>query len=378
MGKTKVLQLVEGFNFGGAESKLLELVQHMDRTRFETMVMSLGLGNEIEDQFQKLDCRVITYYRQKRVDLDLLKRLREFIHEEKIDIVMTTLFYADVLGALAGHKGGAKGVFSWETISSPKWLVPHRLYAYRYAIRKVDKVISVSQATADWLVQKRKVPPQKITIIPYGVNLEKFKPGPGEITRSDIGIETDDVVIGQVSRLTEQKGHTYLIDAAKLVVRQFPRVKFVLAGDGPLRNQLEAQIRQNGLQDHFILLGFRRDVPELLRLFDIFALPSLYEGLPNVVLEAMATALPVVATPVDGTKEAVADGETGLLVPEKDSGRLAKALLSLLQNNEKRIRMGQNARQRVENHFSLKLQVEQFERLYSFYANGNGKKSISV
>lgn len=375
MGKTKVLQLVEGFNFGGAETKLLELVQHMDRSRFETMVMSLGLGNEIEDEFQKLDCRVITFYRQKRVDLDLLKRIREFIRDEQIDIVMTTLFYADVLGALAGHKGGAKGVFSWETISSPKWLVPHRLFAYRYAIRKVDKVVSVSQATANWLIQKRKVPPQKITIIPYGVNLEKFKPGPGEISRSSIGIEPDDVVIGQVSRLTEQKGHTYLIDAAKLVVRQYPQVKFVLAGDGPLRNQLEAQIRQNALQDHFILLGFRRDVPELLRLFDVFTLPSLYEGLPNVVLEAMASALPVVATPVDGTKEAVVDGETGILVPEKDPGRLAKALLSLLQNDEKRIRMGQNARQRVENHFSLKLQVEQFERLYSFYANGNGKKS---
>ncbi len=375
MGKIKVLQLVEGFNFGGAETKLLELVQHMDRTRFETMVMSLGLGNEIEDQFQKLDCRIITFYRQKRVDIDLLKRLKAFIRDEQIDIVMTTLFYADVLGALAGHKGGAKGVFSWETISSPKWLVPHRLFAYRYAIRKVDKVISVSKATADWLIEKRKVPPQKITIIPYGVNLEKFKPATSEITRSSLGIETDDVVIGQVSRLTEQKGHTYLIDAAKLVARQYPKVKFVLAGDGPLRNQLEAQIRQNGLQDHFILLGFRRDVPELLRLFDIFTLPSLYEGLPNVVLEAMATALPVVATPVDGTKEAVVDGETGILVPEKDPGRLVKALLSLLQNHEKRIRMGQNARQRVENYFSLKLQVEQFERLYSYYANGNGKKS---
>ena len=210
--KIKVLQLVEGFNFGGAETKLLELVKHMDKDRFETTVVSLGLGSEIEELFQQLDCRVMTFQRKKQFDFKLLRRIVNFIRDENIDIVMTTLFYADVLGALAGHKGGAKGVFSWETISSPKWLVPHRFWASRYAIQRADKVISFSKATADWLVEKRKVPSDKIMIIPYGVNLEKFSPESGALQRSDLGLQ-DLVPLshGIFSRIQERLNSAFLI-----------------------------------------------------------------------------------------------------------------------------------------------------------------------
>ncbi|MBN1559559.1 glycosyltransferase [candidate division KSB1 bacterium] len=366
--KIKVLQLVEGFNFGGAETKLLELVKHMDVERFETTIISLGLGNEIEELFHQLDCRVLTFQRQKQVDFRLLRRIRDFIRAEHIDIVMTTLFYADVLGAMAGHSGGAKGVFSWETISSPKWLAPHRFWSYRYAIRRADKVISVSQATAEWLVQKRKVAAEKVMIIPYGVDLAKFNPAIKAVHRKDIGAGDDDIVIGQVARLDEQKGHTYLIDAASMIIALQPRAKFVLVGDGPLRSQLMHKVDQAGLHDFFIFLGFRQDVPDLLPLFDLFVLPSLYEGLPNVVLEAMACGLPVVATPVDGTKEAVVDGETGLLVPVADPQRLARSILKIIGSDGLKERLGVAGRHRVENQFSLERQVQRFENLYEDYA----------
>ncbi len=372
MSKIKVLQLVEGFNFGGAETKLLELVKHMDKDRFETTVVSLGLGNEIEDKFHsELDCNVMTFQRQKQFDFKLLARVRNFIRDEKIDVVMTTLFYADVLGAMAGKSGGAKGVFSWETISSPKWLVPHRLWSYRYAIRNTDKVISVSKATASWLVEKRKVNPGKVMIIPYGVNLDKFNPAIKSVTRESIGLTDDDIVIGQVSRLNEQKGHCYLIDAAPDIIATQPNVKFVLVGDGPLRSQLTQQIVANGVEDHFILLGFRQDVPEILPLFDVFTLPSLYEGLPNVVLEAMACGLPVVATPVDGTKEAVIDQETGLLVPVGEVRQLADNLLHVISDHDLKLKLGHAGRMRVEDEFSLDGQVKKFENLYQEYALKN-------
>jgi glycosyltransferase involved in cell wall biosynthesis len=368
MKKIKVLQLVEGFNFGGAETKLLELVQQMDRGRFETTVVSLGLGNEIEALFHQLDCRVLTFQRRRQVDFALLRRIENFIRDEQIDIVMTTLFYADVLGALAGHKGGAKGVFSWETISSPKWLVPHRFWAYRYAIRCADKVISVSQATAEWLIEKRKVPAEKVMIIPYGVNLEKFNPQPKSVRRADIGLSTDDLVFAQVSRLTEQKGHRFLIDAAPRIIAKIPQARFVFIGDGLLRNDLEGKIKALGMQDYFILLGFRQDVHELLPLFDVFCLPSLYEGLPNVVLEAMACGLPVVATPADGTKEAVIDGQTGLLTPIGDADALASRLIEVGLDGDLRFRLGLAGRRRVEEEFSLAGQVKKFEDMYIYYA----------
>lgn len=370
MDRIKVLQLVEGFNFGGAETKLLELVQHMNHDRFETTVVSLGLGHEIEHLFRALDCRVLVFQRRRQVDFALLRRIERFIRDERIDIIMTTLFYADVLGALAGHRGGAKGVFSWETISSPKWLVPHRFWAYRFAIRRADKVISVSQATANWLVEKRKVPAEKVLIIPYGVNLEKFNPQRKTIRRAELGLADDDLIIGQVARLTEQKGHRFLIDAAPQVIAALPNVKFVLVGDGPLRQDLQMRIAEKNLQKHFVLLGFRHDVHELLPLFDIFTLPSLYEGLPNVVLEAMACALPVVATPADGTKEAAVDGQTGLLVPIGDVEALAEKLIEIGRDAALRRSLGQAGRKRVEERFSLTGQVAQFEALYTQYAAG--------
>ncbi|RPH92904.1 MAG: glycosyltransferase [Calditrichaeota bacterium] len=369
MKKIRVLQLVEGFNFGGAETKLLELVTFMDRARFETTVVSLGLGNEIEALFRQLDCRVLTFQRQKQVDFALLRRVKDFIRTEEIDIVMTTLFYADVIGALAGHAGGATGVFSWETISSPKWLVPHRYWAYRYAIRKADKVISVSRATADWLVNQRHVPADKVMIIPYGVNLKKFNPVPASLRRRDIGLTDTDLVFGQVSRLTEQKGHRYLIEAAARIVQVLPQAKFVLVGDGPLRAALEDQVRRLGVEKQFLFLGFRQDVADLLPLFDVFVLPSLYEGLPNVVLEAMACALPVIATPADGTKEAVIDQQTGYLVPIGDVDALADKMIAVGSDLQLRRILGKAGRERVEREFSLEGQVNQFESLYSEYAS---------
>ncbi len=366
--KINVLQLVEGFSLGGAEKKLWELIAKMDRSKYRTVVCSLGLGDTIQEYFEKLDVKVVTLTRKSKFDLSLIWRLRALIREEKIDVIMTTLFYADFLGALVGKWAGAKAVFSWETISSPKWLVWHRLYSYRAAIKLADRVISVSQATAEWLREKRGVAARQIEVIPYGVDLDMFQAKPEPDLKQELGLSSEQPVVGMVGRLNEQKGHVYLIDAAEIVVKKVPNVRFLLVGDGPLRQELEEKVASKGLQDNFIFLGFRHDVPRLLRIFDIFTLPSLYEGLPNVVLEAMAVNLPVVATPVDGTKEAVVQDETGLLIPEKNPGALADALIELLTDKEKAVEMGNNGRRRVEQEFSLQKQVSSFEDIYAEWA----------
>src|SRR3990172_7443417 len=219
--KINVLKLVEGFNLGGAEKKLWELMDHLDRRRFRTVVCSLGLGEEIKKYFEKLGVKIVLLPRRHQFDISLIWRLWKLIREEKIDIVMTTLFYADFLGALVGKAAGAKGVFSWETISAPEWLYPRRLYPYRLVIKFADKVISVSQATAQWLHEKRGVSPRQITVIPYGVDLSLFKQQNGSLARQRLRIGREEKVIGMVGRLHPQKGHVYLIEAAVDVVRQF-------------------------------------------------------------------------------------------------------------------------------------------------------------
>lgn len=370
-GKIRVLQLVEGFNLGGAEKKLKELVESMDRERFHTIVCSLGLGDAIKDEFEalrELGVEVIELKRNHRVDFGLLLQIAKLIKKEQIDIVMTTLFYADVLGPLAGKIGGAKAVFSWETISAPWWLYKRRLWPYRFAIRYCTKVISVSEATKKFLIEKRGVPEKKVLVIPYGVDLEKYYPYKNGKRKDILGISENSPVIGMVGRLVEQKGHVYLIEAAEIVVKRFPTVKFVIVGDGELMEKLIRMVEKKKLAENFLFLGFRDTVPELLRSFDIFTLPSLYEGLPNVVLEAMATSLPVVATPADGTKEAVIDKTTGFLVPVKDEAALADDLIRLLKDHKLAEQMGEQGRHRVEETFSLNNQIQSFENLYETYA----------
>jgi len=369
--KINVLQLVEGFSLGGAEKKLMELVKCMDSNRFQTVVCSLGLGNEIEDEFKqlrKLGVKVVVIPRRRRIDLALITRIADLIRTNKIDIIMTTLFYADVLGALSGKITGVKAIFSWETTPSPDWLLKRRLWAYRFAVRFCKYVVAVSQSTARFLIERRGVPAEKVVVIPYGVDLRKYATGDSLKVRRELGLTKDNQVIGMIARFHPVKGHIYLINAAKEIVKEFPKVKFVFVGDGDLRSELEECVRTRNLDKNFVFLGYRSDIPDVIKAFDIFVLPSLYEGFPNVVLEAMASGKPVVATAVNGTEEAVVEGKTGFLVPPKDSNSLAEILLYLLKNPAKAKKLAQNGRKWAEEHFSLEKQVKSFEQLYeNFY-----------
>ena len=216
------------------------------------------------------------------------------------------------------------------------------------------------------MIKERKIDPEKFITIPYGVDLKKFADIKSSIKKTEIGLDNGDKVLGVVARFTKQKGHIYLIEAASQIVNKFPNTKFLFVGDGPLRKDLETKINELGLNSKFILLGFRNDVRELLQVFDIFVLPSLWEGLPNVLLEAMACGKPIVATAVDGTPEAVVDGNNGLIVPPKNPDKLADALMHLLQNEQEARKMGKRGRKRVENFYSIEKQMNNFQELYDF------------
>lgn len=376
--RIRVLQLVEGLNLGGAETKLLELVSHMDQHRFETIVCSLGLGDRLVREVQKLGVRVVNFPRRSRFDLRLVLDVARLIRSERIDVVMSTLFYADVVAALAGALNPQCSVISWETISAPEWLVWRRLLAYRAAMHFCDRVVSVSEATAKWLVEQRGLSRRKIVVIPYGVNLEVYRYGKDDQVRQELGLHKDIPVVGVVARLHPQKGHRFLIKAATQIVTEHPQVKFVLVGDGVLRSELENRVDRDGLKDHFLFLGFRRDVHRIMRAFDLFVLPSLYEGLPNVVLEAMAVGLPVVATAVDGTPELVVDGETGYLVPPADPQALAERICALLYDRRRATDFGSQGRRRVEANFSLEKQVQRFQNLYAHFALNGAASDAGV
>ena len=362
--RINVLQLVEGFGRGGAEKKLQELITRMDRSRFKTTICSLDIGGrDLEIEFRETGCETIILSRKARVDWLLISRLLEIIRSRRIDVLMTTLYYADVLGQVAGAVGGVNAVYSWETSSAPEYLVPHRLIPYRLSVRFADKVIAVSNAVAEYLRDQRHVPQEKIKVIPYGVDLSSYTANGNGSLRGEFGLTGSDLVIGMVGRLEPDKGHDILIEAAARMNR--PDIKIMFAGQGSLEPELRDMIRAHDLEKQFTFLGFRKDIHKVLTIFDIVTLPSLHEGLPNAILESMAVGKPVVATRVGGIPEAVVHNQTGLLIEPGSVESLQKALEKLAEDKGTRLSMGDAGRRRMEKVYSLETQIESFESLLS-------------
>jgi L-malate glycosyltransferase len=361
----RLLFVVNGFAAGGGELKLLELA---DRLRgrhpgaYRTVVCSVGQGGVLEEAFRRAADRVDVYPKRHAWDAGLVAKVARLIREERIDLVQTTLFYADVIGAAASRLTGVRNVVSWEAVTQPYG--PGHLAAYRLASKWYTVSVAVSEAIRRQVSEDRRVPAAKTRTIRYGVDTDRFRPESGTAVRRSLRLSGKGPVFGTIARLTEQKGHRYLLEAASRALRLRPDLNFVFAGDGPLRDSLTARARSLGIGDRVRFLGYRTDVAALLAAFDVFTLPSLYEGLPNAVLEAMACGKPVVATAVDGTPEVVAEGETGLLVPPRDPDRLSGALLRLAGDARLRSRMGAEARRRAVRDHGVDGQVEAFHRLY--------------
>jgi sugar transferase (PEP-CTERM/EpsH1 system associated) len=235
----------------------------------------------------------------------------------------------------------------------------------------VHRYITVSKDLENWLVSEVGVKPARLTQIYNGVDHIRFAPdsvNPLALLPPQWREHDGILVVGTVGRLTPVKDQQILLQAAANIRAKHPglrdKLRLVIVGDGPLRSELEQLIQRLDLEDTVWLAGDRKDVPELLQMMDVFALPSLGEGISNTVLEAMASSLPVVATAVGGNMELVKEGFNGGLVPVGDCQALANAILSLLQNERERIRQGKNARQCVSQQFDWSRTVNAYLGVY--------------
>jgi len=222
-----------------------------------------------------------------------------------------------------------------------------------------DATIAVSEATASHLLHDKKLNPKKVKVIRNGRTLNGFKPDrvAQQQLAESLGIQPGTSVVGVFARLEPQKAHKYLVDALPAIRQRVPLLKILFVGDGALRNELEEQVARLGLNDVVTFTGYRHDAMELMSLCDVVALPSIHEGMPLVPIEAAALGVAVVATGVDGTKEVVADGITGILVPPQQPQPLADAISRLLLNPAERTRMGERARARANEEFTLERQI---------------------
>lgn len=366
----RILFLIDNLRPGGAQKVLLSIVKALQqRTPVEPIVWRLGGTSEIERQFRDLNVRVLGGSDSILNTLAQPIALFRMLRKERVALVQTFLFHSDITGRIIGRLARLGRRVPVVVSSVRATNVRNRWWQFllqRATAPLSDMFTAVSRRTLEFAVQREGVAAERACVIPNGIDLVPWENSPSrEKARAALGLPDGDVVIGSVGRLHAQKGHADLLVAAQRVVREYNgSVTFVIAGYGPLRDVLEARAKKLGLESRIRFLGYRSDVPLILSALDVFVLPSLWEGMSNAILEAMAAGKPVVATAVDGNVEQVVDGCTGFLVPPGDADALAEALLAVVRDSAMMKEMGRRGRERVAGEFPIERMTGLHIKLY--------------
>jgi len=364
--RINVLYLINALCPGGAEKVVARTVALLDRKRYHPIVCCLWKSGPVAEEIERKGVKVICLGARSRLDLTVVPKLFRLLKREEIHIIHSFLFHANMLGRIVGRLAGVPVILCSERTMEMEG--KHRLFVNRLTAPLADKVIAVCEAVREFAIAEIGIRPDKLITIYNGIDLNEFSPNPNqeetEEAKRELGITPSHKVVGTVGHLEEEKGCEYLLRAAAQVSVQDEKVIFLLVGDGSQRAKLETLAQDLGISSQVMFMGHRNDVPKLLSVMDVFVLPSLYEGLPNALLEALAACRPVVATQVGGIPEVVADGETGILIPPRDPGALAGAICALLKDRERAREMGMAGRKRVERLFSVETMVAKTEALY--------------
>lgn len=361
-----VLYLITELNvIGGAEKLMPRFLAHFDRNRFPPAVACLyGGDGPIADDIRALDIPVTDLGMTSKWRLDALWRLYRLLLHERPVILHTSMFHANFSGRVLGWLAGVPIIITWR--HSPSIGGALRELLNRWTVRLDDRIVATCELVRQIEIEHAQVPSDKVITIYNGIDMERSAASPlaAARIRQAFNIPADALLLGSVGRMHRSKDFGNLLTAMVQVRKRIPAVWLLLVGDGELRGELESRAQTLGLSSVVTFTGIRDDVPDILAALDIFVLPSRWEGLPLVVLEAMAAGLPVVATAVGGTPEVVVDGVTGLLVPPRDPAALAQAITRLLRNPDLRRKMGRAGRERVTEHFSVEQMVRKTESLY--------------
>ncbi len=240
--------------------------------------------------------------------------------------------------------------------------------------KNVDVIIAISEAVKE-VLKRSGIPEEKIRVISSGIDFSPFEGvSSSDYLRREFSFSKDDYLVGIIAHLADHKGHIYLLQAAQILKEKAPKIKVIVVGEGPLRMELNRQVKNSALEDIVFFLGFREDIPQILGSLDLFVLSSYLEGLGSSLLDAMASRLPVVATQAGGIPEVVVHGETGLLVPPRDPEALAKAILTLYKDRNLSSRLGEKGYQLVHQRFSVEAMAEKVISLYKELAERKGIK----
>ncbi|MDD2688626.1 MAG: glycosyltransferase [Candidatus Omnitrophica bacterium] len=367
----KILHLIESLDIGGAQLRLWNDLRFMDKNRFKNIVCSLNGSGRLSAQIKALGIPV--YCLNGTYNLGSALKLASIIRKNHVDIIHTQLFFSDLYGRLMGKMLGVPAIVS--TVQSSVY-EPDNEYLYSLKRKLLDsysgrlcnkKFIAVSEFVKSSLSRRLKISMRKIEVIPNYVDFEELnsvQEGDLGSLREEFSISPQDLILITVCRLNPAKGVQYLLKAMQQIVAQYKFVRLLIVGDGFYRSCLEQLVKAYNLKSNVMFLGERNDVKELLHISNIFVFPSLSEGLPLSLLEAMACGLPSVASDIGPVREIISDGRTGLLARSKDSAGIARAVSSLIADSKKAKVIGECGKDLVRDKFSPCKNIKFLEDFY--------------
>jgi len=393
MSKIKILHVLEAM--GGGTKKLLSLlVTHLNPNEFDitlalpppTMAYDprRSLADPMFPDLMRSKGFKVETIRMKGTiapiaDFQAFVALYSLIRKEKFDIVHTHSAKAGFIGRVAARLANVPVIiYSPYGLPFNEYISKARYYLYltleRLVGRYSDLIIASSASELEMIFKTKIVPKSRTALVENCFDLAEYKVDFDTIAKKqDLGLRLEDPVIGTVARLTQQKGVCYLIDAAPKILNHFPNAQFILVGDGELRKDIEDQIGELNLSQCIHLLGNRQDYLEIMATFDLFVLPSLWEGMPYSPLEAMVLGKPVVLTEATGSRDIVRNKQTGVLVPPKDADALAAAIINLLENREFANLIAAQGKKHIEERFDISVIVEEITNLYIKLMKETGK-----
>jgi glycosyltransferase involved in cell wall biosynthesis len=355
----------DGSRMHGVKRLFAWMIPRFDKARFNVSLVSLRKRDVSEETLDALGIE-IEYLHRSKFDPATLPALLKIIDRRQVDVLHLHGYGATTFGRLAGAIRGIPTILhEHANLTDTPWF---QKVADRVLEPYTDLAIAVSESTAEFVRRARRIRPERVKVVYLGAPLDEFgarrTAGEIEAARAGLGIAPGEFAVGTITRLHESKGNSYLVDAAATVLAERPTARFYVVGEGPLRPALEAQAQAHGLGDRFVFVGFARDVAAVLSAFDLSVFPSLWEGTPLTVFEALAMGKPIVATDADGLLDVLRADDTARIVPRRDAAALAAAIIWMIDHPDERARFAASAAV-AGRQFGIDAFVRKMERLYT-------------
>lgn len=365
----RILYLITSAKIGGTEKMLYELATRLDKENFEILICTLKGEGELLQKLREKKINTATLNINSKWQFFKVWTLIKIIKKFRPDIIQSFLFFDNILARIFGRLCKVPFIISGQR-NVEIYRSSLRNFIDRISLPLAHLVITNTKAGKKILIEREKVPASKIKVIPNGVNLENIPPILSKNEKRQILFALCNIsykpkiVLGFVGHLTKQKGLEYALKALAQLRNEIKKnIVFLIIGDGLLKNQLEKLCNDLEIKNKVYFLGYKKDALNYMRLFDVFILPSLWEGQPNVILEAMSLSLPIIATDVGGVPEIIENNKNGILVPAKDIEKLRNAIELLIKHEELRKFFSKKVKESIKN-FDLRKTVFSYRALY--------------